>query len=125
MPYCERSKIFNSGLAQELGAWAESQGVGEHYHKAAFAAYFVSHQNLADRKVLLDIVRRIGLDPATAETILDQGTYKEIVERDWNRAEELGIDVVPTFVIGDSKLVGAQEYRSLSRFVDQNSVPRR
>ena len=57
--------------------------------------------------------------------ILDQGTYKEIVERDWNRAEELGIDAIPTFVIGQNKLVGAQEYRSLSRFVDQNSVPKR
>lgn len=125
MPYCERSKIFNSNQAQELGAWAESQGAGEKFHNAAFAAYFVNHLNLADRKVLLDVVEQVGLDPGSAEMILDQGTYKEIVERDWNRAEELGIDAIPTFVIGDNKLVGAQEYRSLSRFVDQNSVPRR
>lgn len=125
MPYCERSKVFNSGLAQELGAWAESQGAGEKFHKAAFAAYFVKHLNLADQKVLLDVVRQIGLDPGTAEMVLDQGTYKEIVERDWQRAEELGIDVVPTFVIGQNKLIGAQEYRSLSRFVDQNSVAKR
>ena len=40
-------------------------------------------------------------------------------------AEELGIDVVPTFVIGENKLIGAQEYRSLSRFVNQNSVAKK
>ena len=125
MPFCERSKVFNSRMAQELGAWAESQGAGETFHKAAFAAYFVNNQNLADRNVLLNIVGQIGLDSSTAEMILDQGTYSDIVERDWQRADELGIDVVPTFVIGQNKLIGAQEYRSLSKFVTQNSVARK
>jgi predicted DsbA family dithiol-disulfide isomerase len=125
MPFCERSKVFNSRMAQELGVWAESQDAGETFHKAAFAAYFVNNQNLADRGVLLEIVRQIGLDRGTAETVLDQGTYSEAVERDWQRAEELGIDVVPTFVIGENKLIGAQEYRSLSRFVKQNSVAKK
>ncbi|MFC1831241.1 DsbA family protein [Thermodesulfobacteriota bacterium] len=125
MPYCERSKVFNSRMAQELGVWAESQDAGEMFHKAAFAAYFVNNQNLADRVVLLEIVRQIGLDVTSAELILDQGSFSDAVERDWQRAEELGIDVVPTFVIGESKLVGAQEYRSLSKFVTENSVARK
>ena len=125
MPFCERSKVFNSRMAQELGAWAESQDAGETFHKAAFAAYFVNNRNLADRGVLLDIVRQIGLDPAKADMVMDQGTYSDVVERDWQRADELEIEVVPTFVVGDNKLVGAQEYRSLSKFVDQNSVAKR
>ena len=122
MPYCERSKVFNSRLAQELGAWAGSLGSGEQFHKAAFAAYFVNNENLAEKKVLLNIVGQIGLDPAEAEAVMTQGSYSDYVEKDWQRAEELGIDVVPTFVIGENKLVGAQEYRSLSKFVNRNLV---
>ncbi len=125
MPYCERSKVFNSRMAQELGVWAESQDAGEKFHKAAFAAYFVNNQNLADRGVLLEIVRQIGLDVNSAESVLDQGAFSDAVERDWQRAEELAIDVVPTFVIGENILVGAQEYRSLSKFVTENSVARK
>lgn len=125
MPFCERSKVFNSRMAQELGAWAESQDAGEKFHKAAFGAYFINNRNLADREVLLDIVRQIGLDPTTAVMVMDQGTYSDVVERDWQRADELEIDVVPTFVIGENILIGAQEYRSLSKFVNQNSVAKR
>ena len=125
MPYCERSKVFNSKLAQELGAWAESQGVGEQFHKAAFAAYFVNNENLAEKKVLLNIVGQVGLDLDEAEAVMVQRSYSVYVEKDWQRAEELGIDVVPTFVIGANKLVGAQEYRSLSKFVNQNAVAKK
>lgn len=125
MPYCERSKVFNSKLAQELGAWADSQGVGEQFHKAAFAAYFVNNENLAEKKVLLNIVGQVGLDLDEAEAVMVQRSYSVYVEKDWQRAEELGIDVVPTFVIGANKLVGAQEYRSLSKFVNQNAVAKK
>lgn len=125
MPYCERSKVFNSRRAQELGVWADSQGVGEEFHKNVFAAYFVNHENLADLKVLLNVVSQTGLDPLEAEQILEQGSFSEVVDRDWQRADQLGIDVVPTIVIGEEKLVGAQEYRSLSRFMNANSVAKR
>ena len=125
MPYCERSKVFNSRRAQELGAWADSRGVGEEFHKNAFAAYFVNHQNLADETVLLNIVSQTGLDPHEAEQVLEQKSFAEVVERDWQRADQLGIDVVPTIVIGAEKIVGAQEYRSLSRFMHDNSVAKR
>ncbi len=122
MPYCERSKIFNSRLAQELGAWAEEQGVGEQYHKAAFAAYFVDNLNLADTAVLFDIVSGIDLDAGEAELVLQERTYADAVERDWQRAEDLEINVVPTFILAGNKLVGAQDYRSLSSFVEKHAA---
>jgi len=125
MPYCERSKVFNSRLAQELGLWAESKGAGEPFHRAAYASYFVNNRNLAEREVLLSIVHDAGLDVAEAEQVLSVRSFSDAVERDWQRADELEINVVPTFVIGDNKLVGAQEYRSLSRFVNENSVQKK
>jgi len=123
MPYCERSKIFNSRLAQELGAWAEEQGAGERYHKAAFAAYFVDNLNLAETAILLEIVSDLGLDEHEGRRVLEGRTHAEAVDHDWRRAEDLEINVVPTFILAGNKLVGAQDYRSLSGFVKQSITP--
>lgn len=125
MPYCERSKTFNSRLAQELGVWAEEIGAGDDFHNEVFKAYFVNHENLAKKEVLLAIVTRAGLDHQAAERVLEERTHSETVEKDWERANRLGITAVPTFVIGDNALIGAQEYRSLSVFVKNNGVPKR
>lgn len=125
MPYCERSKTFNSRLAQELGLWAESRGAGHRFHDQAFKAYFVGHENLARKEVLLSIVERSGLDVEEAGIVIAERSFSEAVDRDWQRADALGINAVPTFVIGDNKLVGAQEYRSLSTFVSDCEVARR
>ena len=38
LPYGERKMTFNSRLAQELGAWADSQPGGEAIHDALFRA---------------------------------------------------------------------------------------
>jgi predicted DsbA family dithiol-disulfide isomerase len=125
MPYCERSKTFNSRLAQELGLWAEFKEAGDRFHDEAFNAYFVNHENLAQQDVLLSIVQRCGLDVEEARTVLAERSFAEAVDRDWERADALGITAVPTFVIGEKKLVGAQEYRSLSTFVTECGVARR
>ncbi len=125
MPYCERSKTFNSRLAQELGLWAESQARGNSFHDQAYKAYFVNHENLARKDVLLTIVERAGLDVGQAEVVLAERTFAEAVDRDWQRADELGIDAVPTFVVGEEKLVGAQEYRSLANFVRRCGATKR
>ena len=57
--------------------------------------------------------------------MLTERSFAEAVDRDWERADALGITAVPTFVIGEKKLVGAQEYRSLSAFVTDCGVARR
>lgn len=125
MPYCERSKTYNTRLAQELGLWAEAKGAGPRFHQQAFTAYFVHHDNLARKDVLLCLVERAGLEVAEAERVLADRSFAAAVDKDWQRADDLGITAVPTFVIGDKKLVGAQEYRSLSKFVNECGVARR
>lgn len=125
MPYCERSKTFNTRLAQELGCWAEEKGYGDAFHNAAFKSYFVDHENMAKKKVLLGIVKNAGMDPEEAEMVLASRSHAQAVEKDWGMAERLGITVVPTFVIGENKLEGAREYRSLSRFVSEKGVAKK
>jgi predicted DsbA family dithiol-disulfide isomerase len=119
LPFGNRTKTYNSRLAQELAKWAEKQGHGDAFHQAAFRAYFADGKNIARMKNLLDIVASISLDPDEARKMVEERTYKEAVDADWQRAHQLGITAVPTFLYGAGRLVGAQPYEALKQFVGQ------
>ncbi|NNE86121.1 MAG: hypothetical protein HKN28_19325, partial [Alphaproteobacteria bacterium] len=55
LPYSKRTHTYNSRLAQELGAWAETQPGGEAIHDALYTAYFVDGKNVGDTDVLLEV----------------------------------------------------------------------
>jgi predicted DsbA family dithiol-disulfide isomerase len=119
LPFGDRAKTYNSRLAQELAKWAEDQGKGDAFHQAAFRAYFADGKNIAKAKNLLDIAVSISLDPDEARKSIEERTYKEAVDADWQRAHRLGITAVPTFLYGEGRLVGAQSYQDLKAFVLQ------
>lgn len=117
LPYGDRSHTYNSRLAQELGKWAETQPGGEAIHDALFRAYFVDDLNLAQPEVLVEIAESVGLDGAEARRVLEERTFREAVNADWQRSRELGVTGVPTFVIGRKGVVGAQPYEVLEDLV--------
>ncbi len=125
LPFGDRHRTCNSRLAQELGLWAASQGQGESFQQLAFSRYFVDGANLAKIPVLLDIVRTAGLDEQAALEVLTTRSFSHLVDRDWSLARLKGITAVPTFVIGASRLVGAQKYEDLAEMLLANDVPRR
>ncbi len=117
LPLGTRDKTYNSRLAQELGLWAEDQGKGSQFHLAAFHAYFAEGLNLAKMDILLELTRKAGLSAKEAEEILVDRTYKAKVDRDWADSRLKGITAVPTFVMGRHKVVGAQNYQTLTELV--------
>ena len=119
LPFGDRTRTYNSRLAQELAKWAEAQGRGDAFHQAAFRAYFADGKNIAKTENLLDISVSVSLDPVEARRIVGERTYREAVDADWQRAHRLGITAVPTFLYGVSRLVGAQSYETLKKFVGQ------
>jgi len=125
LPFGPRSKTYNSRLAQELGLWAEDQGKGEPFHLAAFHAYFADGFNLAKIPVLLEIARKVGLPDDEAEKILTTRAYRERVDKDWADSRFKSINAVPTFVMGQHKLVGAQNYTALSDLVTRYGAAKR
>ena len=122
LPLGERKNTYNSRLAQELGLWAESKGRGDEFHMAAFKAYFVDGKNIAKIPVLLDLAESAGLPRDEAETVLSTRSFKDPVDEDWALSREVGITAVPTFVIDQNKLVGAQPYETLEKFMTVNGV---
>ncbi len=125
LPFGARNKTYNSRLAQELGLWAEDQGRGEQFHLAAFHAYFAEGLNLAKTPVLLRLARQAGLPEKEAEQILTNRTYREKVDRDWAESRFKSINAVPTFVMGQHKLVGAQSYQAITELVAYYGVTAR
>jgi len=125
LPFGERKMTFNSRLAQEMGKWAQDQGRGDAFHQAVFLAYFQRGENIARPPVLIQICSAVGLDPAAAKAALDQRSYRQAVDLDWQRSRQMGVTAVPTFVLGGQRLVGAQSYAALEGMVLSAKVDKR
>jgi predicted DsbA family dithiol-disulfide isomerase len=118
LPYGERTHTYNSRIAQELGKWADTQpGGGDAFHDAMFRAYFVEARDISKPAVLLEIAGGVGLPVEAARDVLEKRTFKEAVDRDWELSRRYGITGVPTFVMGDRGVVGAQPYEVLEQLV--------
>ncbi len=117
LDYGDRSMTYNSRLAQELATWAETQPGDTDIHQVLFRAYFVECLNLSDVDVLRDLAVDAGLSGDEARDILTNRRFRGAVDRDWNRSMELGVTAVPTYVVGNRALVGAQPYEMLERLV--------
>lgn len=119
LPYGRRTHTYNSRLAQELAKWAESQpDAGEAIHAELYQAYFVDGRDISDVMVLLDLVQRVGLDVGVARLVLQERTFSDAVDADWQLSRSYGVTGVPTFVADGRGIVGAQEYSVLKQLVE-------
>ena len=125
LPYGTRTHTYNSRLAQEIGVWAETQPGGGAIHDALYKAYFVDNRNLHDTEVLLDIVDTVGLSRDGAKEVLEQRSYKDAVDADWEKSRRYGVTGVPTFVAGQRGVVGAQPYEVIERLLTEAGVAKR
>jgi len=117
LEYGERNMTFNSRLAQELAKWAEAQAGGGAIHAALYRAYFVNGLNIAQPENLVSVIREMGFDEFQARQVLDSRQLRDAVDADWQRSRELGITGVPTYVVGQRTVVGAQPYHVLEQLV--------
>lgn len=119
LPYGNRTHTYNSRLAQELGAWADTQKGGDAIHDAIFRAYFVDGLNIGDVDVLVGLAKKVGLPEDKAREVLEKRTFKAAVDADWEKSREYGVTGVPTFVAGGYGVVGAQPYEALEQLAKQ------
>lgn len=117
LPMAKRTHTYNSRLAQELGKWAESQGMLDAYRPAVYRAFFVKGRNIAQMDELLWIAESVGLSKNEAREVLETGSYSEAVEADWQRAGDLGVTAVPTHLCGRKRLVGFSPYQDFLRLI--------
>ncbi len=119
LDYARRTHTYNSRLAQELGAWADTVEGGEALHDALYRAYFVEGSNIGDADTLLGIVEAVGLPVEEARAALAERRFRDAVDADWARSRKLGVSGVPTFAAGGYGVVGAQPYETLEKFLSE------
>jgi predicted DsbA family dithiol-disulfide isomerase len=125
LPFGPRDKTYNSRLAQELGKWAESKGRGQAYHDAVFRAYFAEGRNIGKRSELLALAGSLGLPVEGAREVLEERSFKDLVDADWQRSYRMGVQAVPTFLAGGQFLVGAVPYEALEKLLIDSRVSKR
>ena len=119
----DRALSANTRTAHRLLQWALSEGgAGVQRRLAAelFALHFTRGGNVADVEQLAAAAASVGLDAARARAYLasDQGVRE--LESECDKARELGIASVPTFVVdGRYAIQGAQPASALVRILEQ------
>ena len=125
VPFKGSDRLYNTRLAQELGLWAGSKGRGDEFHSAVFRAYFVDGRNIGDIPVLVELTSSVGLPADEAADVLETRAFKPAVDADWALSREKSITAVPTFLMKDDRLVGAQPYYDLERLLQSHGFPKR
>jgi len=113
-----RSLSSNSRLSLRAGEFAKSKNKFEEYHEAIFQAYFQEAKDIGDINLIKEIVERIGLDTNELDNYLITDEADKMLERHKKEAREDRIDAVPTFIIGDKKIIGAQPYSVIKEVVE-------
>jgi len=124
LPYGDRKMTYNSRLAQELAAFVVTQPNGEQVHDRLFQAYFVDGINIALIENLIEIATVIGVEESVCRDVLNTGHYRTVVDQDWDRSRKLGVTSVPTFVIGQHAVAGAQPYDVLKQLLEHSGARR-
>ena len=122
LPYGQRTHTYNSRNAQELAKWAESQPNSYGIHEALFKAYFVEGQNLADLAVLQTVCEKTGLDKNAATEAIESSQFAGAVDADWGKSRSYGVTGVPTYVIGQAGIVGAQPQSAIEQLLQEAEV---
>lgn len=104
----------NTRKALALAEWARSQGRLHEVRTGLMDAYWREGRDLEDDRVLAGVASAAGLD---GEEALRGSRGPEILERVavmGREAARAGVTGIPTFDIGEERVVGAQAYEVLA-----------
>ncbi len=117
LPLLDREMTYNTRLAQELGVWAETKGKGDEFGHAVFRACLVHGLNIGKVPILLEVARSVGLPEGEAKKVLETRAFRGVIDFDWARSRRMGVTEIPTIVIGQHSLMGAQPYDAFEQLM--------
>lgn len=105
-----RTWTSNSLLSLEAAEYAAEQGLATEFHKAMFKAYFTDLSEIGSLDEIVRVGVSAGLPEEELRQVLTDRRYRDAVEEGINWARQIGVQAVPTFVLGGRfAIVGAQE----------------
>ncbi|MDX5423631.1 MAG: DsbA family oxidoreductase [Hymenobacteraceae bacterium] len=107
-------------LAFEGYQYAKEQGLGKAYTHRMFTAFFQDEEDIGEVEVLTRLAKETGLDAGEFRQALEARRYKEEHQKALRHAyEEVGVQAVPTFIIGNKIIRGLLREQDLRRLIKQ------
>ena len=101
--------VANSRNAHRLLHYAKSQGKQIEFKEALLKGYFEEGKNIDDLETLKSLGQQVGLNAEDIEKTFSSADFTEEVIQDIQRAQQIGVQGVPFFVINEKfALSGAQ-----------------
>jgi predicted DsbA family dithiol-disulfide isomerase len=99
----------NTLQAHRLATWAQQRSDAAALVARLYSANFQRGENLGDVATLVRIAGECGYDTADVSIFLDSDALKAEVLADEAAIRQRGITMVPTFLIGNQTIVGAED----------------
>ncbi len=104
------TRVPRTRKAHEAAMFArQSERHGE-LRRALYDAYFIEDRDIGRVDVLVEIGRRVGLDPLELKVALDIDRFADAVTEDEDLAVRLGVTGVPAFASSGELIQGLQPY---------------
>ncbi len=117
--FTDDSRMQNTFKAHQLIHFAAQNDLEEEMKLSLFNAYFTDGKDVNDLGVLVELAEAVGLDKAETEAVIKSEKYAQVVREEETLWMQRGIQSVPTFVIGNQGVAGAQEPATLAAFISQ------
>jgi predicted DsbA family dithiol-disulfide isomerase len=119
LPSGDVNMLCNTRLAQELAKWAEAEHPDSNMPMRLFTAYFGDGANISDIDTLVGIAEKAGLPADEARAVLENRSYSEQVDADWERARQVEVTAVPAYLAGEQRIVGFHPYARFEQMMAQ------
>jgi predicted DsbA family dithiol-disulfide isomerase len=96
--------------ALEASEFAKEHGVFDAFHEGAYRAFWEFGKDVGSVEVLQEVAQEVGLDPEALAHALHEGAYRTRVEEDIQAALKLGVNAIPSFLMGGFFFSGARPY---------------
>lgn len=118
-------RISNTRRALAVAELARDRGRLHPFRHAAMDAYWRHGLDLEDEDIIRGIAEGVDLDPDDAAAAMTDPDLLARVDAMRRESIEAGVTGIPTFFIGDEKIVGCQPYEVLVDAAEKAGAQRR
>lgn len=110
----------NTFFAHRLLQYSKEIGKAAELTRVIFKAHFTDSKNIADIDTLVEISKEAGLEAEVVREILNSDKYNDIVREDEKESQDIGVDLVPFFLIDKKYTVaGAQSIETIRNALEK------
>jgi len=113
MKFVSIKRIYNTRLAHEATEYAREHGKASEFHRVVFRKVYADGLDISQWDELRSAAREAGLNADEMHSEVENSKYTAEVEAQVQRAYQIGVTGVPTYVINDRyAIIGAQPYEA-------------